>query len=94
MNLQGSKKLLQVKLDDTKRHFRLLVKKETSYRITEFELNSRKYTSLLKNWSHMNKSKEVIENEDCINQGMKRRSNSFVDKDLESLDEWLVVPFE
>ena len=42
----------------------------------------------------MNKSKEVIENEDCINQGMKRRSNSFVDKDLESLDEWLVVPFE
>ena len=36
----------------------------------------------------------MIENEDCINQGLKRISNSFVDKDLESLDEWLIVPFE
>ena len=27
MNLQGSKKLLQVKFDDIKRHFRLLAKK-------------------------------------------------------------------
>ena len=25
---------------------------------------------------------------------MKRRSNSFIDKDLESLHEWLIVPFE
>ena len=28
MNLQGSKKLIQVKFDDAKRHFRLLVKKK------------------------------------------------------------------
>ena len=77
-----------------KRHFRLLVKKETRYRITEFELNSRKYTSLLRNWSHTNKPKKVIGNEDCINKGLKRRSNSFVDKDPESLNEWIIVPFE
>ena len=88
------KMLLQSKFYDAKRHFRQLAKKETGYRITEFELNSRKYTSLLRNWSHTNKPEEVIENEDCINQGLKRRSNSFVDKDLESLDEWLIVPFE
>ena len=74
--------------------FRLLVKKETRFKITEFEFNSRKYTSLLRNWSHTNKHEEVIENEDCINKGLKRRSNSFVDKDLESLGEWLIVPFE
>ena len=42
----------------------------------------------------MNKPKEVIENEDCINQGLKRRSDSFIDKGLESLDEWLIIPFE
>ena len=77
--------MLHAKFDDAKRHFRLLVKKEKRYKITEFELNRRKYTSLLKNWPHMNKPEEVIENEDYINQGMKRRSNSFVDKDLESL---------
>ena len=72
----------------------MLVKKETRNRITEFELNSIKYTSLLKNWSHTNKPEEVIENEDYINKCLKRRSNPFVDKDLESLDEWLIVPFE
>ena len=74
--------------------FRLLVKKETRYKITEFEFNSRKYTSLLRNWSHTNKHEEVIENEDWINKGLKRRSNSFFDKDLESLGKWLIVPFE
>ena len=56
------KKLLQAKFDDAKRHFRLLVKKR--YKITELEFNSRKYTSLLRNWSHTNKSEEVIKNED------------------------------
>ena len=95
MNLQGSnKKLLQAKFDNDKRHFRLLVKKRNKVRITEFELNSKKYTSLLRNWSHTSKSEEVIKNEDCINKGLKRRSNSFVDKDLESLNELLIVPFE
>ena len=68
MNLQVSKKnLLQAKFYNAKRHFRLLIKKEIRYRITEFELNSRKYTSLLRNWSHTNKREEVIDNEDCIN---------------------------
>ena len=68
MNLQVSKKkLLQAKFDAAKRHFRLLIKNEIRYRITEFELNSRKYTSLLRNWSHTNKPEEVIDNEDCIN---------------------------
>ena len=64
MNLQVSKKkLLQAKFDDAKRHFRLLVKKETRYRITEFELNKRKYISLLE-IDHTNKPEEVIDNED------------------------------
>ena len=48
------KKLLQAKFDVAKRHFRLLIKKDIRYRITEFELNNRKYTSLLRNWSHTN----------------------------------------
>ena len=43
---------------------------------------------------HTNKPEEVIENEDCINKGLKKRFNSFVNKDFESLDEWLIVPFE
>ena len=95
MNLQGSKKnCCKLNLTMLKDIFRLLVKKETRFKITEFEFNSRKYTSLLRNWSHTNKHEEVIENEDCINKGLKRRSNSFVDKDLESLGEWLIVPFE
>ena len=94
MNLQGRKQLLQAKFDDAKSHFRLLVKKETRYRINKFELNSRKYTSLLRNWSHTNRLEEVIENEDCINKGMKRISNSSVDKDLKSLVEWLIVSYE
>ena len=80
------KKMLQAKFDDVKRYFKLLVKKETRYRITEFEFNSRNYTSLLRNWSHTDKPEEVIENEDCINKGLKRRFNSFVNKDFESLD--------
>ena len=61
------KKLLQAKFDVSERHFRLLIKNEIRYRITEFELNNRKYTSLQRNWSHTNKSEEVIDNEDCIN---------------------------
>ena len=43
---------------------------------------------------HTNKAEEVIENENCINKGLKRRFNSFVDKDLESRDEWLIATFE
>ena len=79
--------MLQAKFDDAKRHFKLLVKIETRHRITEFGLNSRKYTYFRRNWSHTNKPEEVIDNEDCINKGMKRRSNSFVNKYLESLDD-------
>ena len=52
---------MQAKFDDSKIHFRLPVKKEFKYRLTEFELNKRRYVSFIRNLKHTNRVDKEIE---------------------------------
>ena len=51
---ESTKKLKRkatTKLDDAKRHFRNLVKKDIKHKLCEYELKGKKYISLKRNWT-------------------------------------------
>ena len=84
---ESTKKLKRkatTKLDDAKRHFRNLVKKDTKHKLCEYELNGKKYISLKRNWTHA-----IKKNED--NKDIKRRSRSLDNQHRNSINEWLIT---
>ena len=84
---QQQKRIATSKLDDAKRQFRNLVKKDIKHKLWEYELNWKKYISLKRNWTHA-----IKKNED--NEDIKRRSSSLDNQDRYSINEWLVISFE
>ena len=88
--IESTKKLKRkatTKLDDAKRHFRNLVKKDIKHKLCEYELNWKKVYLLKKHWTHA-----IKKNED--NEDIKRRSRSLDNQDRDFINEWLIIPFE
>ena len=84
---QKIKRKATSKLDDAKRHIRNLVKKDIKHKLCEYELNGKKVYLLKRKWTHT-----IKKNED--NGYIKRRSRSLDIQDRDSINEWLIIPFE
>ena len=78
---------MQEQLDDAKRNFRNLVRKDIKHKLYEYELNGKKYISFKRNWTHA-----IKKNED--NEDIKRRPRSLDNQDRDSINEWLIRSYE